>query len=89
MEGIERLGAVAGRARAMHDGERFGIQVGELFEVLRGECGVGHILGENAGLILLERLMAAAHDIGRGERFDVADLMEQVRTKECSLRFLE
>jgi hypothetical protein len=33
--------------------------------------------------------MRAAHDIGRGERFDVADLMEQVRTEQCSLRFFE
>ena len=33
--------------------------------------------------------MRAAYDIGRGERFDVADLMEQVRTEQCSLRFFE
>jgi hypothetical protein len=33
--------------------------------------------------------MRAPHDIGRGERFDVADLMEQVRTEQCSLRFFE
>jgi hypothetical protein len=37
----------------------------------------------------IPRLMRAAHDIGRGERFEVADLMEQVRTEECSLRFFE
>jgi hypothetical protein len=33
--------------------------------------------------------MRAAHDIGRGERFDVAVQMEQVRTEQCSLRFFE
>jgi hypothetical protein len=33
--------------------------------------------------------MRAAYDIGRGERFDVADLMEQVRTEQCPLRFFE
>ena len=62
----------------MHDGECFGLQVGELFQVPCGEWGVGHILRENAGLLFLQRLMRAAHDIGRGERFDVADLMKQV-----------
>ena len=49
----------------------------------------GHILRKNARLIFLHRLMRAAHDIGRGERFDVADLMEQVRTEQCSLCFFE
>jgi hypothetical protein len=73
----------------MHDGERFGLLVSELFQVLCGECCVGHILRENARLIFLQRLIRAAHDIGGGERFDVADLMEQVRTEQCSLRFFE
>ena len=33
--------------------------------------------------------MRAANDIGRGERFDVANLMEQVRTEQRFLRFFE
>jgi hypothetical protein len=73
----------------MHDGERFGLHVGELFQVLRGEWCVRDILRKDARLILLHRLMRAAHDIGRGERFDAADSMEQVRTEQCSLRFFE
>src|SRR5258706_16428636 len=73
----------------MHDGERFRLQVGELFQVLRGKWRVRDILRKDARLIFLHRLMRAAHDIGRGERFDVSDLMEQVRTEQCSLRFFE
>jgi hypothetical protein len=33
--------------------------------------------------------MRAAHDIGRGDRFNVADLVEQVRTEQCSLCLFE
>jgi hypothetical protein len=33
--------------------------------------------------------MRAAHDIGRGERLDVAGLMEQVRAEQRLLRFFE
>lgn len=32
---IEGAGAVTGKARSVHDGERFGFQVGELLQVLR------------------------------------------------------
>ena len=46
-----------------------------------GVWRAGHILRENARLIFFQRLMRAARDIGRGERFDVAVLMEQVRTE--------
>jgi hypothetical protein len=80
IEVIECSGAVTCKARAMHDGERFGLQVGELFQVLRGEWCVGNIIRKDARLKLLHRLMRAPHDIGRGERFDVAHVMEQVRT---------
>src|SRR5579862_7646755 len=73
----------------MHNGERFGLKVGELFQVLRGEWCVRDILRKDARLIFLHRPTRAAHYIGRGERFGVADLMEQVRTEQCSLRFFE
>jgi hypothetical protein len=54
-----------------------------------GVWRVGHILRENARLIFFQRLIRAARDIGRGERFDVAAPMEQVRIEQCSLRFFE
>src|SRR5579862_6442495 len=73
----------------MHNGEGFGLQVGELLQVLRGEGCVRDILGKDTRLIFLHRLMRAAHNIANGKRFDVADLMEQVRTEQCSLRFFE
>ena len=48
-------------------------------------CAVSGVYGTYSArmprLIFLHRLMRAADDIGRGERFDVADLMEQVRTQ--------
>jgi hypothetical protein len=50
---------------------------------------VGHISRENSRLIFLQRLMRAANDIGRRERFEVAGLLEQVRTKQRFLSFLE
>src|SRR5258708_28995364 len=73
----------------MHDGECFGLQVREFFQVLPGEWCVRDILRKDTCLIFLHRLMRAAHDIGRGERFDVAHLMEQVRTEQCSLCLFE
>jgi hypothetical protein len=73
----------------MHDGECFGLQVREFFQVLPGEWCVRDILGEDTHLIFLHRLMRAAHDIGRGDRFNIADLVEQVRTEQCSLCLFE
>ena len=66
----------------MHDGGRSGLQVGELFQVLRGQWSVRDTLRKDARLIFLHRLMRAAHDIGRGERLDVAILMEQIRAEQ-------
>jgi hypothetical protein len=89
VEVIEALGAVPCEAGAVHDGERFGVQIGELFQVLPSEWCVGNILREDARLKILHRLTRAAHDIGSGERFDVAHVMEQVRTEQRLLGLFE
>src|SRR5260370_23811375 len=73
----------------MHDGERSGLQVGELFQVLRGQWSVRDIFRKDARLIFLHRLMRAGHDIGSGERLDVAILMEQIRAEQRPLSFFE
>src|SRR6266436_412795 len=73
----------------MHDGECFWLQVREYFQVLPGEWCVRDVLRKVTCLIFLHRLTRAAHDIGGGDRFNVADLVEQVRTEQCSLCLFE
>ncbi|HUO33020.1 MAG TPA: hypothetical protein VMU80_27650 [Bryobacteraceae bacterium] len=46
-------------------------------------------MGRAKCLTFLQRLMRAANNIGIGERFEVASLMEQVRTEERLSRFFE
>jgi hypothetical protein len=65
-----------------------GCRAASSFKFCARERCVGYIGRENARLIFLS-LMRAADDIGRGERFDVPDLMEQVRTEQRFLRFFE
>jgi hypothetical protein len=74
------LGAVTCKARAMHDGERFGLQVGELFQVLRGQWCLGDILRKcRAALktrtttdvfsILFRDLTTVPHPFNRGQLY--------------------
>jgi len=65
IEVIELSSAVSCETGAVHDGECCGVQVGELFQVPRGDWCVGDVLCENARLILLQRLLRGAHDISR------------------------
>jgi len=80
---------VTRKAGAVHDGERRRLQIGEFLQILCGQRSVRHIGGQNAGLIFLQRPIRAANNVRRGEWFDVAGLMKQIRTEQRSLRFLE
>src|SRR5271156_3737753 len=72
----ERAGAVAGKTRAVHDGERFWFQVSKLLEILSGERRVRNVFGQDARLVALHRFKRAAHDIVGSDRLSVTGLME-------------
>src|SRR6516225_9894278 len=72
----ERAGAVASKTRAVHDGERFGFQLGKLVEVLCGERRVRNVFRQDARLVDLHRFTRAADDMVGSNRLDVKGLME-------------
>src|SRR5581483_11666026 len=86
---IERAGTIARETRPMHDGEGFRFQVRELLEVARSQRGVRNIIRKNSCLVSFHGLIGTTNHILRGQRLDIAGLMEQVRTEQGFLCFFE
>lgn len=73
----------------MHDGEGLGVEASEGAEDGFGLSGVGQVAGEGALLHLLHGLACGFDEVGVGEGFDVAEVVEEVGAEEGLLGLFE
>lgn len=82
---VQRFSPVAHIDRAMHRREGVRIQRSQPAECGIRQRAIGHVIRQRTLLIFLEHVATAPDDIGLGNRFTIASLVEEIGTEQRSL----